>query len=217
MRQGCSTFIPRSCHEPGGFGYEWALARGEQPLELPAAAAGYRHYQDGSREWVTWEQLHAARTARQAERLAAKLWPAWHVYERRLRPAQVWVFDNEGGADGVLHAGTYCYLRWQQDGLACTPAMERRRGIRAQGSHAALALHLMRVIPLEDLLLLPENFEDWKEAFMKAYPKVRTRNDPRRAGVLSGWSDGVWWERRRGDFRERLGADFPEHNERRLP
>lgn len=183
------TFVPRSSQEPGGFGYLLRTGAGKPPLELPKDAAGYNVMQDGSWEWVTWKQIHRRRAEQQRERLARIRQPQ----EQFPKPAQLWVFYN----DSWLYGGWHVYVRYWS---ALTRNAEYARGGRHKGgwSDARIA-SLKEKIPLdlpsdrEGWLLPPEPWrvaEEWCEAFVAAYPKRKTKEDPRKAGLLNGWTDG---------------------------
>lgn len=127
-RLGAKSFVPRKCHEPGGFGYMFRKGAGEEPLVLPADAAGYRVMFDGSFEWVTWKEIHAARSKRQAEELERKRRSKGERWPKR---AQLWVFRNEGW----LYGGWHVYVRyWVQPGRGpwsvITDSTGSRNGIR---------------------------------------------------------------------------------------
>lgn len=173
-----STFVPRAVHEPGGFGYCARQARGLPPLVLPRNAAGYRvDAGGGESELVTWKEIHQQRAERQREQLKQKLW----TDERwRVRPAQVWVFENTSW----LYGGWWCYIRTLHDTKWYGST---RKGEVREGS--ALALELMRLIPC-GVLPLRENFGEWMRAFAAQHPKPKSKKDPRKAGILNGWTDG---------------------------
>lgn len=167
-------WIPRSVHEPGGIGYILRTGNGRAPLDIPRDVAGWWSCA-GEYEPVTWRQIKEQRAAAQREHLAQLLRPSTPV----IRPAQVWVFF----VPGWLYAGWWCYIRTLRGDVSSG-------GFKDDvGRNSWLALHLMKIIPL-GVLPDAENWEMWKEAFAKAYPKPPTKNDPRKAGYLNGWTDG---------------------------
>lgn len=127
---------------------------------------------------VTWAEVHAERAERQRRTQERIYAPDPH----RLRPAHLWTFFNKGW----FHGGWFCYI--------CPHGEESfSRGYKGYVDGGSdWALHLMREVPL--VLPAPENWVAWKQEMARHHPKRRTRNDPRRAGLLAGWTDGRdWW------------------------
>lgn len=179
-------FISRSAHEPGGFGYLLRKGAGMEPVEIPREVAGWRTFVGGEKEVVLWSELMDKKREEQRKHLARLL----EEEEPRWVPAQVWVFFNSGW----LYSGWWCYSRtargWKR--------MQATKGSVKEGTE--LALHLMRtihvgVLPLEDW----QTFADWCAAVAKRFPKKPTKEDPRQAGIVTGWWDNerrLWfWEK----------------------
>lgn len=176
-----SAFISRKVHEPGGMGFELCKAKGMAPLVLPRDVAGYRSDGRGHYENVTWGEIHANRTKEQNRRLE---WKRQYDDSQRIRPAQVWTFF----IPGFIFRGWWCYIRqWDGDDICG----DGHKGDVSR--HSKLALHLMTIIPL-GVLPLAENFEQWMILLANVYPKTKTKKDRRHAGILTGWSDGRWFE-----------------------
>lgn len=172
-------FIPRQIHEPGGFGFLLREAKGLPAVELKRDVAGWRstgRYGEGPLEEVTWKQLHAERTERLRERLERIRYTPPHYP----RPAFLWVFRN----DFWLYSGWYAYVTTT---VGDFPIKGKGREGRSDAR-----LHLMATVPVG---LLPgiEDFNLWMEAFAATHPKPKTKEDPRVAGRLLGWTDGESW------------------------
>jgi len=184
------TFVPRSFHEPGGEGYMMRKGAGLEPLDLPRDAAGYRVMGDGMLEWVTWAEIHAERARQQGERLRQ----VRRVEVSFPRRAQLWVFLNTGW----LYSGWHVYVRYWN------PVSQMRDRVEYLGRRGGydderIAAELFDLLPMGagesagDYLVPPpvhRRVNAWCQAFAKRYPKRRTKADPRRAGLLNGWTDG---------------------------
>lgn len=144
------------------------------------------------------------RAERQRAELARKRQPG----ERWPRRAQLWVFFVEGW----LHVGWHVYVRYwstteRRDGGGRLAYLSSRRfGYNDERVEA----ELFDLVPMAagevagDYLIPPpvwERVNTWCEAFAKAHPKRKTKTDPRRAGLLNGWTDG------RSFFLDRAAAE----------
>jgi hypothetical protein len=213
-RRCAKSFVSRKCHEPGGFGYMLRKGAGEEPLVLPPDAAGYRVMFDGSFEWVTWKEIHEARSKRQAEELQRKRRSRGERWPKR---AQLWVFRNEGW----LYSGWHVYVRyWVQPGEWNGPVQYVNTGYKGRWDESRLR-DLMARIPMgvagDQGWLFPRAFwevqAEWCEALAKAHPKRKSKEDPRRAGILNGWTDGVSFYLSREEAAR--AADGTDNEERR--
>lgn len=216
-RRCVKSFVPRKCHEPGGFGYLLREGAGEAPLVLPPDAAGYRVMFDGSFEWVTWKEIHASRSKRQAAELERKRRSAGERWPKR---AQLWVFYNEGW----LHQGWYVYVRYWTQSREVEYVYTGYKG----GWDESRLRDLMARIPMggpgnEGWLFPRQIWEvqaEWCEALAKAHPKRKGREDRRKAGILNGWTDGVSFYLTRDEAAGALdradGTDGADSSERRV-
>lgn len=176
------VFIPRKAHEPGGMGYQLRKARGLDPLVINRETAGWR---DG--EPVTWREIHAERAAKQREHLDGILrvevqWP---------KPAQLWVFY----VPGPFFAGWWVYISHFKGGRRETLGVGGLKGDVTERE----VRDLMRLWPC-GLLAGVATREQWCEAFAKQYARKKTRRDPRKAGLLTGWTDGMTFRAQKADF-----------------
>ena len=189
------TFVPRKCHEPGGIGYLMRTGAGMPPLDLPRDAAGYRSYQTGEHEWVTWSEILQKRREWQRERLQAI--ESRYRVKPAVRPAQLWVFDN---GDMFPFGGWWCYLRtWKPGGGVDYIGDGGPKGdVSTRGT---LWRHLMQTIPM---WLFPHegNFAAWCAEIARLHPKRPRGGSDRPEGILNGWTDG----RRFALHREELKA-----------
>lgn len=189
------SFIPRSSHEPGGFGYILRSGPdGPGPLVMPKDAAGYNVLLDGSFEWVTWSQIMDRRRERQREDLERI--HSFREDRDAVRRAQVWVFDN---GDIFPYGGWWCYVRtldrYSTHGLRASYCC----GGGAKGSvreNGPVAMHLMRLLPM-GLFPHPQNFEAWCAEIAKAFPKRPREGSNRPEGCVNGWTDGRTFELRK--------------------
>lgn len=208
------SFVSRKCHEPGGFGYMLREGTEEGPLEMPKDAAGYRVMFDGSFEWVTWKEIHAARSKRQAEELERKRRSRGKQWPKR---AQLWVFHNEGW----LYGGWHVYVRyWVEPGKWNGPVQYVHTGYKGSWDPSRLGELKARMpmgVPGNAGWLFPrpdwEVQAEWCEAFAKAHPKRKTKKDPRRAGILNGWTDGVSFYLTRDDALRATAAERTDRTE----
>jgi len=156
---------------------------------MPKDAAGYRVMFDNSWEWVTWKEIHAARAKRQAEELERKRW----VKERWPKRAQLWVFYNAGW----LWSGWHIYVRYWETVRGRGRVEYVHTGYKGKWE-SARRRGLMARLPMgtagDEGWLFPrpewEIQQEWCAAFAKAHPKQPTKEDPRKAGILNGWTDG---------------------------
>lgn len=177
------TFVPRGCHEPGGIGYMMRTGAGMPPLKLPCDAAGYRCYQTGEHEWVTWAEVLQKRREWQRERLHAIALR----YQARpgVRPAQLWVFDN---GDMFPFGGWWCYLRtWKPGGGVDYIGDGGPKGaVTTQGT---LWRQLMTSIPM-GIFAEASNFDAWCAEIARQHPKRPMAGSDRPEGILNGWTNG---------------------------
>ena len=165
---------------PGGFVYEFRKAAGLPAPEVAPDQAGMKEVSQGRfgsyrLEPITWAEVHQARRERQAERLEQIRMPAAPEWQ----PVQVWAFF----IPGWLFGGWWCYLRTHKRQIS---------GSGPKGNvheDSRLALELMREIPL-GVFPMPENFEAWMVELARQHPRRKTKRDPRKAGLISGWTDG---------------------------
>lgn len=183
------AFVSRRFHEPGGMGYQMRMGAGLGPLEMPRDAAGYRVMGDGKPEWVTWAEIHAERARRQRERLG-QIRGVKVTFPRR---AQLWVFLNSGW----LYSGWHVYVRYWNAACETRDRVEYL-GYRGGYDDERIAAELFDLLPMGagesagDYLMPPPIYQRvnvWCEAFTKRYPKRKTKSDPRKAGLLNGWTD----------------------------
>jgi hypothetical protein len=179
-------FIPRASHEPGGFGFLLRKGSGMEPLVIPREVAGWRTFVGHHAEPVLWSELMDKRREEQREHLERLL----QEEEPRWVPAQVWVFFNRGW----LYGGWHCYIRTARD-------LKRSGGFKGGVSEdTKLASHLMWTIQVGVLPLSGwKTWSEWMEAVAVRWPKKKTKEDRRLAGIVTGWWDNerrLWfWEK----------------------
>lgn len=183
----------RAAHEPGGICYQLRMARGLPPLNIPPDVAGWRQEYSGrfpvpgGMVPVTWAEIHAERAERQRERLEWIRRPA----RERVRAAQVWVFLIPDSFN--FFTGWWMYLRTLGGDIASGGP---KGNVSAR---SGLGKRIMELIPC-GVLPMPENFDQWCEAFVKLHPKKKGKKDKRRAGIFNGWTDGDSFYLKRSDI-----------------
>lgn len=122
----------------------------------------------GGMEAVTYTQLKAARVEKQRKHFEVMMQPAGYRHA-----AYLWTF-YQPGLFGFAYMGWWAYLwtikdSWQLSVRDCLSI--------------PLALQVMRQLPC-GVLPIPENFEQWKEAFGKTYCRPGRF---KRQGLVPGW------------------------------
>ena len=169
-----SGYVHRSAMLPGGIFHSLRQAKGLPPIEVPKDVVGWQ-IEGRYSEWVPITRGMMLERKREAQ--ARHLQTIRRCSPSAWRRGQLWVFF----VPGWLYAGWHCYVRalkeyWPVD-FRSGPAKE----------------WVMRQVPMGELPLA-ERFDKWCAAIAKAYPKQRTRTDPRRAGIVNGWChDGKFY------------------------
>lgn len=163
----------RKCFEPGGFVFEMLKGTDNPCKPLPRDVALVKGDGRGGRQFVTWAEIHAARTERQNERIYRK-----RQSQSDVRAVRVVVWLNQcfpfegwhGEIDGCHGSNIHEWIR-------------RRRG----GDNP---FNLCRLYPVTPYT---EDYDDWMPLFAEQYPDIRKiphrlgeRQYPR--GVVYCWA-----------------------------
>lgn len=129
-------------------------------------------------ERITWAQLKAAKIERQKERLRRIL----EVPHAVRQAAYIWVF-YQPGLFGFAYQGYWLAIRTLNHTWTFN-FRDHMNGLQP--------IDIMKMIPC-GVLPLEENFEKWKEAFVKKYCRPGRF---KRQGMIPGWveceADGLW-------------------------